>query len=46
MIFDDYGTAPPGEDPLNYPKPAIDAFVQLVNAEVIRNAKQLVVCKR
>jgi len=45
MIFDDYGGAPPGEDPLDYPKPAIDAFVELVQAEVISNAKQLSVSK-
>jgi hypothetical protein len=30
MIFDDYGGAPPGEDALEYPKPAIDAFLTLV----------------
>lgn len=30
MIFDDYGGAPTGEDPLEYPRPAIDAFLTLV----------------
>jgi Methyltransferase domain len=46
MIFDDYGAAPPGEDPLLYPKPAIDAFVRLVAPELVSDARQLAVRKR
>jgi hypothetical protein len=46
MIFDDYGAAPPGEDPLQYPKPAIDAFLGIVDAEPVSDARQLSVRKR
>ena len=45
MIFDDYGAIPPGEDPLQHPAPAIDAFLSLVSAEVVSNARQLSVRK-
>jgi SAM-dependent methyltransferase len=44
-IFDDYGEIPPGEDPLEHPAPAIDAFLQLVSGryEVVDNERQLIV---
>jgi SAM-dependent methyltransferase len=46
-IFDDYGPIPPGEDPLQHPAPAIDAFLRLVGdqLEVVEQARQLVVRK-
>jgi hypothetical protein len=47
VIFDDYGPIPPGEDPLNHPTPAIDAFLGIVSGryEVIDDRRQLIVRK-
>jgi hypothetical protein len=48
VIFDDYGLVPPGEDPLEYPQPAINAFLELVKSrvEVLERERQLIVRKR
>lgn len=47
-IFDDYGLVPPGEDPLEHPQPAINAFLGLVKTrtEVLDRERQLVLRKR
>jgi predicted O-methyltransferase YrrM len=46
-IFDDYGLVPPGEDPLEHPQPAINAFFELVksHAELLGADRQLMVRK-
>jgi SAM-dependent methyltransferase len=46
-IFDDYGPIPPGDDPLEHPARAIDAFLGLVGdeLEVIERQRQLIVRK-
>lgn len=46
-IFDDYGPIPPGDDPLEHPAPAIDAFLGLVGdeLEVMERQRQLIVRK-
>jgi len=47
-IFDDYGLVPPGEDPLEHPQPAINAFFDLVKsrADVLGRERQLILRKR
>jgi len=47
-IFDDYGLVPPGEDPLEHPQPAINAFLELITsrAEVLDRERQLILRKR
>ena len=46
-IFDDYGLVPPGEDPLEHPQPALNAFLELVRkrAEVLGRERQLMLRK-
>jgi predicted O-methyltransferase YrrM len=46
-IFDDYGLVPPGEDPLEHPQPALNAFLELVRsrAEVLGAERQLMLRK-
>jgi predicted O-methyltransferase YrrM len=46
-IFDDYGPIPPGEDALDHPTPAIDAFLSVVSGryEVLDDGRQLIVRK-
>ena len=46
-IFDDYGLVPPGEEPLEHPQPAINAFLELVKsrADVLDRERQLTLRK-
>jgi predicted O-methyltransferase YrrM len=46
MIFDDYGSIPPGEDPLEHPKTGIDGFLQVVAADAGPAGRQLMAVKR
>ena len=46
-IFDDYGSIPPGEDPLDHPGPALSGFLDVVRTrvEVIAQERQLMLRK-
>jgi Methyltransferase domain len=47
VIFDDYGGAPGGADPLRHVQPAVDAFLNLVveHAEIPHRGRQVIIRK-
>ena len=48
VIFDDYGLVPPGDDPLDHPQPALNAFRELVasRADILGADRQLMLRKK